>query len=201
MPETQPAAAVYLRLCALADPARQSDNVRKKLAELIVAYHGLFGDLIKDIRPMLSAISSFKDLDSVKFSLGVYWIFERSAKLPRAEFEIIHNELQEAVAAIAEYFGQPNAATLAGHLTQAGGWYWFRRLSFACVEFAEVDKGLFSPGFVEILERFSLLCPDTYDDIDGPRDFMRTLRELTGQSPHIEVISGPGSGPTSRPDS
>lgn len=55
VPRTQPAAAVYLRLCALADLARLSDDVRKKLAELMVAYYYLSQDETKGQCSTLSA--------------------------------------------------------------------------------------------------------------------------------------------------
>jgi len=180
MPWTQPSAAVYLRLCALADPARLSDDVRKKLAELIMGHYYQFKDNIKDIRPMLSAISSYKDLDLDKFSGGVAYILRQCATLPRAEFEGIHDKLRGALAAVAEYFGRPDAATLADHMTQdLFGWHSFLRLSEACTEIANVDKGLLSPEIVDVLERFSLLCPNTHWRVGEVRDNMKILCQLT----------------------
>jgi len=191
MPGTQPAAAVCLRMCALADPARLSDDVQKKLAELIVGNYYRFHDYIKDIRPMLSAISLCQDLDPDKFSDRVADILYHSAELPRADFEGVHNELRRALAAVAEYFGRPDTAALADRLTHKFlGWYTFQRLSDACVELAKVDNSLFTPAIVDTLEQFSSRCPDTDDDIEGIRDTMKTLRELTLAWPplHLEVV-------------
>lgn len=138
---------------------------------------------------MLSAISSCQDLDPFKFSWNIHFILEDSAKLPQAAFEGVHNELQGALAAVAEYFGRPDAVALADHLTQdVLGWYSFWRLSNACVELAKVDRiMLFSSEIVDTIERFSSLCPNTDDNRDHIRDIMKTLRELTGLPAHPYV--------------
>jgi len=150
---------------------------------------------------MLSAISSCQDLDSDKFSWGVYHILDHSAKLPRAEFEGIHDELRGALAAVAEYFGRPDAVALADRMTRGGGWYYFSELSNACVALGQMDEGLFAPEIVDALERFSLLCPDTDDERDDIRDRMKTLRELTGLLPHPEVVPAADSQPSSTTNS
>jgi len=124
-----------------------------------------------------------------------------SAKLPRAELQEIHDELQGALAAVAEYFGRPDAAALADRLTQDfGGWSSFWRISKACVELAKVDNSLFTPAIVGALEQFSLLCPDTDDDRNCIRDNMETLRELTGQLPRPEVVPAADSQASSATD-
>jgi len=199
MPWPQPGATVYRRLCALADLARLSDDVQKKFAELLVTYYSraFEDDINLDIRPVLSAISSCQYLDSVKFSLGVAYILRHSATLPRAELEMIHNELQEALAAIAEYFACPDAATLAERLTQGDDWLSFWYLCYECVELAKVNKGLFSPEIVNALERFSLLCPDHHYRNEAIHNQMKTLHEMTGQLPHPEVIPAADSLPWS----
>jgi len=187
MPRTGPAAAVYLRLWAQADAGRLSDDMRKKLAELIVVYYPLFKDHIEDIRPILSAISSLKDLDPDKFSWGVFCILDHSAKLP--EFEEIHDELRGVLAAVARYFSRPNAMALADRLNQALlGWGCFYSLTDACVELAKADSGLFTPRIVAALEQFSLLLPDQEYFQESTRDKMKILLQLTGQGPS-EVIA------------
>jgi len=203
MPWTQPAAAVYLRLCALADPARLSDDVRKKLAELMVAYYNLSRDEIKDIRPVLLAISSCQDLDADMFSFGIAGILERSAKLPQADIEQIHDELRGALAAVAKYFGRPDAAALADCLSQnVSDWYFFWRLCCACVELAKVDNSVFTPAIVGALERVSFLYPG--GDIWRKRDIqnsMKVLREVTGLPTHPEVVPAADSQSSSAADS
>jgi len=198
MPDTQPAAAVYLRLCALADPACLSDCVWKKLAEVVVLCYHQFEANIKDIRPILSAVSSCQDLNPRKFSIGVSRLLENAAKLPRSEFEQIHDELQGALAVVVEYFGPPNAATVADRMID-DWWYSLSRLSCACVELAKLDQGLFAPEFIDVLGQFSLLCPDAYWNW-AIRDNLETLRELTGLLPHPEVIPAADLEPVSRAD-
>jgi len=199
MPWTQPGAAVYLRLCALADPARLSDDVRKKLAGLMVAYYYRFEDVIQDIRPMLSAISSFKDLDPRKFSRGVADILVHSALL-RAEFEGIHDELRGALAAVAEYFGRPDAVALVDRMTRGGGWYYFWELSNACVALAKVDNSLFTLAIVDSLWRFSTLWSDGYWK-ENTQNTLKTLREVTGLPPHPYVVPAADSQPSSTTNS
>jgi len=154
---------------------------------------------------MLSAISSCQDLDPFKFSRGVYFILEHSAELPRAEFEEIHDELRDALAAVAEYFGRPDAAALADRLTWAlAGWYAFWRLSDACVELAKVDNSLFTPAIVDTLEQFSSRCPDTHEfqsERDDIQNSMKTLREVTGLPTHPEAVPAANSQSSSVADS
>jgi len=180
---------------------RLFDDVQKKLAELIMHYYYQFEDDIKDIRPMLSAISSFKDLDPGKFSWGVSRILNHSAYLSRAEFEEIHNELQGALTVVAGYFGQQDAAPLANRLTRGDGWDGFWSLSYTCIKLAEVDKGLFSPEIVDSLEHFLLLCPYHNYWNQGLRENMKALRELTGLPPHPEVAPAADSQSSSATDS
>jgi len=204
MPRTQSGAAVYLRLCALADAAhRLSDDVRKRSAGMIVAYYPFFEHVIGDIRPMLLAISSFKIFDPDRFSWGVYQILEHSATLPQAKFDQIRHELQGAITVVAEYFGRPDAMILADLLTRAYSWDCFHLLSGACVKLAQADVGLFSPEIVDVLEQFSLLFPYSTGDRgdQGLRNNMKMLRELTGQPTQSEATSAADLPPASGTDS
>jgi len=197
MPRTQPAAAVYLRLCAPADPAHLSEDVRKKLAELIVGYYYKFEDDIKDIRQMLSAISSFKDLDPREFSDGIANILKHLAKLPQANFEGIHNELRGALATVAGYFGRPNPPSSLASF----GWGHFSDLSNACVALARVDNSLFSPEIIDSLGRFSFLCPDDDGWKRTIQNSIQALREVTGVPPHPEAVPAVNSQSSSAADS
>jgi len=190
MPNTQGGAAVYFRLCDLADTANLSNHVREKIAELKVASFPDFEDHIEDYRPVLSAVSLCKDLDPERFSTAVISILKGCAKLPRTDFAVIHDELQEALAAIVEYYRRRDAQTLADLLTNApNGWSNFYGISDACLELVEADALLFTPEMVDDLERFSLLCPSTSwtyrirSSMTALRDRVRQRQNLTDVIP------------------
>jgi len=114
---------------------------------------------------------------------------------------MIHNELRGALAAVEEYFGRPDAAALADRLTQGHNWFYFQVLTYACIQLAKVDHGVFTPEIVNALGLFSLLCPDGNSWNEDICYHMKALRELTGLPPHPEVAPAADSQSASATDS
>jgi len=191
-PRTYHSASAYSALYYLVGIAGLSDDLRKELAGLVVNYFSFFKTsedinlpgnfspsnmkIHTDIRPALLAIRSCKTYEPELSIYGVSCIVFSCLWLPRNEFELIQDELREALAAVPGYFGLMDAAASADRLTKNGSWDSFYWLCHNCVLAAKGDKSLITPEIVDALERLSSLCPAGLGGVDQMRGNMRTLR-------------------------